>query len=178
MTEEYVILVDQNDRELGYMPKNEAHLKAQLHRAISVFVLNDEGHWLLQRRALTKYHSAGLWTNTCCTHPLPNESNIDAASRRLQQEMGMQCELREIFHFIYKEQLDNQMTEYELDHVFIGYSNDMPQPNTMEVMEYKYIPIDQLISDIEIRPMNYTVWFKKIVKQVASHILELKQIVT
>lgn len=170
MLEELVVLVDHNDREVGLMPKTEAHQKAMLHRAISVFVFNTDGQWLIQRRALSKYHSAGLWTNTCCTHPLPNETNVEAANRRLMQEMGMSCELSEIFNFIYKEKLDNELTEYELDHVFIGISDVTPVPNAAEVMDYKYVLVDEILKHIQESPSEYTVWFKKIVDQVAAHV--------
>lgn len=170
MTEDLVVLVDKNDRQVGLMPKTEAHQKAMLHRAISVFVFNSQGHWLIQRRALSKYHSAGLWTNTCCTHPLPDETNVEAANRRLLQEMGMQCELTEIFDFIYKEKLDNELTEYELDHVFVGYTDTKPIPDPSEVMEYSYVPVEKILEHIDQAPLEYTVWFKKIVEQVAAHV--------
>jgi isopentenyl-diphosphate Delta-isomerase len=166
MMEELVILVDERDIKLGLMPKTEAHRKALLHRAISVFIFNSNGEWLLQRRALTKYHSSGLWTNTCCTHPLPNETSIDAANRRLSQEMGMQCSLKELFSFTYKEVLDNELTEHEFDHVFIGITDNVPQINTDEVAEYKYLKYSNLNLDIKKNPTHYTVWFKKIVERV------------
>jgi len=173
MEEELVILVDDHDNEIGLMPKTEAHKKALLHRAISVFIFNSNGDWLLQRRALTKYHSAGLWTNTCCTHPLPNEINFDAANRRLKQEMGMQCSLKELFSFTYKEALDNELTEYEFDHVFIGITDNIPQINTAEVAEFRYFKSSELSLDIKKNPDNYTVWFKKIIERVNR--LKLKE---
>jgi len=163
---EKVILVDEYDTPLGEMEKLEAHKKALLHRAISVFIFNSNGEWLLQRRAFNKYHSAGLWTNTCCTHPLPSETNIDAANRRLMQEMGMQSSLKELFRFTYKEALDNELTENEFDHVFIGISNFIPRINPKEVAEFKYINYKHLTLDIKKNPSDYTVWFKKIVEQV------------
>jgi len=168
---ENVILVDELDNPTGSIEKMEAHRKALLHRAISVFVCNTKGEWLLQRRALTKYHSNSLWTNTCCTHPFPGESNIAAANRRLKQEMGMKCELKEIFSFTYKELLDNELTEYEFDHVFFGITDDLPQINTSEVMEWKYIVFADLKKDILQNKENYTVWFMKIVEQtnIAIH---------
>jgi isopentenyl-diphosphate delta-isomerase len=171
MEEELVILVDKKDNEIGVMPKAEAHRKALLHRAISVFIFNSEGEWLLQRRALDKYHSAGLWTNSCCTHPLPNESNIDAANRRLRQEMGMQCQLEEIFSFTYKEALDNELTEHEFDHVFMGITNFIPRINPKEVAEFKYVTYSSLINDIAANPSQYTVWFKKIIERVQQDLL-------
>jgi len=169
--EEDVILVDENDNEIGLMPKTEAHKKALLHRAISVFIFNSNGEWLLQRRALTKYHSGGLWTNACCTHPLPYESNMEAANRRLEQEMGMLCPLNELFSFKYKEALDNDLTEHEFDHVFIGITNLFPCINSIEVAEFKYIKFSDLELDIKNTPDNYTVWFKQIYFQVYQHYL-------
>jgi len=174
MIKEYVILVDKNDNELGTMDKLEAHNKALLHRAISVFILNANGEWLLQRRALHKYHSNGLWTNTCCSHPYPGETSMDAAHRRLREEMGMKAELKEIFSFIYKEALDNQLTEYELDHVFVGESNEHPSINTNEVLEWKYISYDDLAVSVIKNPHDYTVWFRKIVKRVNQHLNQKK----
>jgi len=170
MKEEFVILVDNEDNEIGIMEKIEAHKKALLHRAVSVFICNSKGEWLLQRRAKTKYHSNSLWTNTCCTHPYPNETDLESAKRRLLQEMGLKCELNEIFSFIYKEKLDNKLTEYELDHVFLGTTNDIPNINLDEVMEWKYISYKDLVLDIKQNPDNYTVWFKKIVEKVNLNI--------
>lgn len=166
--EENVILVDDNDNQIGLMAKTEAHKKALLHRAISVFIFNSEGEWLLQRRAFSKYHSAGLWTNTCCTHPLPNENNQDAANRRLKEEMGMHGSLKELFSFTYKETLDNELTEHELDHVFVGITDLIPTINTDEVAEFKYIKHDSLTLDIKNNPSHYTVWFKKIIERVSN----------
>jgi len=163
---ENVILVDEQDNEVGLMEKIEAHKKALLHRAISVFIFNSNGDWLLQRRASNKYHSGGLWTNTCCTHPLPNETNLEAANRRLSQEMGMQSELLELFSFTYKEPLDNELTEYEFDHVFIGFSDFLPNINLKEVADYKYIHYKELDTDMHINPNDYTVWFRKIYEKV------------
>ncbi len=164
--EENVILVDENDNEIGLMAKTEAHKKALLHRAVSVFIFNSAGEWLLQRRALAKYHSGGLWTNTCCTHPLPNENNMDAANRRLKQEMGIQCSLTELFSFTYKEALDNDFIEHEFDHVFVGVTDEKPNNNLDEVMEWKYMSFCDLSDSIDQIPENYTVWFLKIVEQV------------
>lgn len=163
-----VILVDENDRQVGIMEKMEAHRKAYLHRAISVFIVNKKGEWILQRRASEKYHSGGLWTNTCCTHPQPGESDLEAANRRLMQEMGIETELKEIYHFIYKEELDNNLTEYELDHVFIGETNTFPVPDPVEVSEWKAVKFQDLKKDIITNPGNYTVWFKKIFSEVSE----------
>ena len=166
MREEAVILVDEKDNEIGLISKTEAHKKALLHRAISVFIFNSKGDWLLQRRAFTKYHSGGLWTNSCCTHPFSNETNIDAANRRLRQEMGMQCPLTELFSFTYKEALDHELTEYEFDHVFIGITDYIPRINSNEVSEFKYIKFKDLTHDMKKNPSHYSVWFKKITERV------------
>ncbi len=169
---DFVILVDKNDNDIGRAEKLEAHRKAQLHRAISVFICNTKGQWLLQRRALNKYHSKGLWTNTCCSHPFPGETNLAAAHRRLMQEMGLSCELSEIFCFTYKEKLDNGLTEHELDHVFVGITDEKPSINANEVKEWKYIGYSALKNEIEGTPENYTVWFKKIFEKVNLHLRE------
>jgi len=166
MTEVSVILVDEQDRQIGLMKKTEAHKKALLHRAVSVFILNQKGEWLLHRRAFGKYHSSGLWTNTCCSHPLPGETTIEAANRRLNEEMGLQCKLNELFNFTYKEPLDNGLTEHEFDHVFSGISDDTPIINPAEVIEYKYFKYIELQNDVESNPGNYTVWFRKIFERV------------
>lgn len=169
--QDYVILVDENDNETGTMQKMEAHQKALLHRAISVFICNSNGEWLLQKRALQKYHSNGLWTNTSCSHPFPGESNLEAANRRLFEEMGIKAGLTEIFTFIYKEQLDNELTEHELDHVFFGISDVEPEINPDEVEDWKYISFNDLEADVKKNPKNYTVWFLKIFNKVNEHAL-------
>lgn len=164
---EKVILVDKDDRVIGEMEKLEAHRKALLHRAVSVFIFNSENQLLLQRRAHSKYHSPGLWTNTACTHPRLSENAKDAAIRRLREEMGMDVnELTYLFSFIYKEKLDNDLTEHELDYVFIGYSDVVPVPNPMEVSSFEYVKSEVLLQHIRNNPDNYTVWFKKIIEQV------------
>lgn len=165
-----VILVDNADMETGTMDKMEAHQKAVLHRAVSVFIFNTNGEWLIQQRAKEKYHSNQLWSNACCTHPMPGEGDIEAAKRRLMEEMGIRCELKEIFSFIYKEDLDNELTEHELDHVFIGVSDTPPQPNPAEVMNYQYISKENLMNELKEAPEKYTVWFRKIVSQVQQHL--------
>ncbi|MGV8962528.1 MAG: isopentenyl-diphosphate Delta-isomerase [Candidatus Saccharimonadaceae bacterium] len=170
MMEEKVVLIDENDIEVGTMPKMEAHQKALLHRAISVFIFNEKGEWLLQRRALSKYHSSGLWSNAACTHPRPNESYLKAAERRLLEEMGLQCELTDLFNFIYKEKLDNELTEHELDHVFIGYSEEVPNFNAEEVCDFKYIDFDELANDIREQADKYTYWFKHVYENVQKHL--------
>jgi isopentenyl-diphosphate delta-isomerase len=170
LVEERVVLVDENDCELGTMEKMEAHQKALLHRAISVFIINSEGEWLLQRRALHKYHSSGLWSNSACTHPRPGETYLEAAHRRLKEEMGMECELKDLFNFIYKEKLDNELTEHELDHVFVGYSDEIPNFNPDEVCDYKYISFNDLKYDIHANPNEYTFWFKHVMENVQKHL--------
>lgn len=170
MIDNFVILVDSDDNQIGVSEKMEAHRKALLHRAVSVFICNTKGEWLLQRRALSKYHSNGLWTNTCCSHPFPNETNIDAAKRRLMEEMGMESELTELFSFTYKEVLDNELTEHECDHVFFGITGQRPTINLDEVMEFKYITFSDLQKDIELNPNYYTVWFKMIFERVKLNI--------
>ncbi|PVX49215.1 isopentenyl-diphosphate delta-isomerase [Balneicella halophila] len=168
---EKVILVDNKDNSIGEMEKIEAHSKALLHRAVSVFIFNSNNQLLLQKRALSKYHSPGLWTNTACTHPRPNENTKDAAIRRLQEEMGMSVdELTKTFDFVYKEKLDNELTEHELDHVFIGFSDNEPVPNASEVCEFKYVDKETILQQIQSYPNDYTVWFKKIIEQVLAHI--------
>ena len=158
---EEVILVDSNDVELGTMEKMEAHRNGgTLHRAFSVFVFNTKGELLLQRRAHHKYHSGGLLTNTCCSHPRPGETVIEAGNRRLREEMGMECKLVELFSFEYKADLDSGMTEWELDHVLIGLSDVEPVINPEEVDEYLYMPLDEIDKNLKENPSNYTEWFK------------------
>lgn len=158
--EEQVILVDEQDNPIGLMPKIEAHERALLHRAFSVFVFNENGDLLLQQRAASKYHSPLLWTNTCCSHPRDGESNIEAGKRRLQEEMGFSCDLEEVFWFIYKAPFDNGLTEHELDHVLIGQFNGEPVINKNEVALYKWMSLSEIKKDIELHPENYTAWFK------------------
>lgn len=160
MLEEKVILVDENDNPMGLMNKMEAHEKAVLHRAFSVFVLNDANEIMLQQRAKQKYHSPLLWTNTCCSHQREGETNIEAGKRRLQEEMGFVTELKELFHFIYKAPFDNGLTEHELDHVMVGYFNEMPNINKEEVEDWKWMKIEEVKLDMLENPEVYTVWFK------------------
>ena len=163
--EEMVILVDKNDNQLGLMEKIEAHKKAVLHRAFSVFILNDNNELLLQRRALSKYHSPGLWTNTCCSHPRDGESVINAGIRRLREEMGFETEINNLFSFIYKAEFDNGLTEHEFDHVLLGRYNKTPLINKLEVSDWKWTNIEFLKKDVVINPDLYTVWFKIIFQQ-------------
>ncbi|MGB0274346.1 MAG: isopentenyl-diphosphate Delta-isomerase [Flavobacteriaceae bacterium] len=163
--EEQVILVDKQDNPIGLMPKMEAHEKGVLHRAFSVFILNNKGELMLQQRALHKYHSPGLWTNTCCSHQRNGESNIAAGQRRLREEMGFVAELREVTSFIYKAPFDNGLTEHELDHIMIGQYNDEPNINPEEVADWKWMSVDAVRNDINIHPEKYTAWFIIIFEQ-------------
>ena len=165
MMEEQVILVDRNDKQIGLMPKMEAHEKALLHRAFSVFVFNDKNELLLQQRAKEKYHSPELWTNTCCSHQRDGENNIEAGKRRLKEEMGFDCELEEVFSFIYKAPFDNGLTEHELDHVMIGYYSKDPEINPEEVAGYNWMKLEDVKIDMEKHPEKYTEWFKIIFKE-------------
>jgi len=165
MKEEQVILVNEKDEQIGLMPKMEAHEKACLHRAFSVFVFNDQNEMLLQQRASDKYHSPSLWTNTCCSHQRDGETNIAAGKRRLEEEMGFVCELKEVFWFVYKAPFDNGLTEYELDHVMVGHYNEDPVINKDEVESFKWMPLEHVKKDIKLQPEIYTEWFKIIFKE-------------
>ena len=167
---EEVILVDTNDVALGTMPKMEAHEKAILHRAFSVFILNKEGQLMLQQRALSKYHSPGLWTNTCCSHQRLGETNIEAGTRRLQEEMGFKTPLKELFSFVYKATFDNGLTEHEFDHVILGYYDSEPIINHEEVTNWKWMNLEEIIKEIKTTPDNYTAWFKIIFDRFYNHI--------
>lgn len=170
MKEEEVILVDTNDRPLGTMPKMEAHEKAVLHRAFSVFILNKKGELLLQQRAWEKYHSPGLWTNSCCSHQRKGESNLEAGYRRLQEEMGMEADLKELFSFIYKAPFDNGLTEHELDHVLLGYSDSDPNINPDEVAAFRWAPLETIAAEMQADPDQFTAWFKIIFDRFYSYI--------
>ena len=146
--QEYVVLVDANDNPIGLMEKMEAHVKAELHRAFSIFIFNTKGEMLLQQRAFSKYHTPGLWTNTCCSHPRHEESLEQATSRRLKEEMGMTCEIKEAFHFTYKADVSQGLIEHEIDHVFIGITDDTPVINTDEVASWKYDTMENVRQDI------------------------------
>ena len=157
---EMVILVDKHDNQLGLMEKIEAHKKAVLHRAFSVFILNDNNELLIQQRALSKYHSPALWTNTCCSHPRDGESVLDAGARRLKEEMGFETKLDSLLSFVYRAKFDNGLTEHEFDHVLFGYYNDDPSINKLEVMDWKWVNLDFLKNDIITSSELYTIWFK------------------
>lgn len=160
MQETHLVLVNERDEPLGTMEKMEAHRKALLHRAFSVFIFNSEGEMLLQQRAFSKYHSGGLWTNTCCSHPYPGETPIEAASRRLMEEMGFTTSMEKIFDFVYKKELDNELTEHEFDHVFVGQYEGLIQPNPEEVVDYKYLSMEEITTRMEEQPEAFTVWFQ------------------
>ena len=160
MSIEKVILVDENDNQVGLMPKLEAHQKGLLHRAFSIFIFNSKYELLLQKRASSKYHSGGLWTNTCCSHPREGEDTLDAANRRLIEEMGIETSLRKVHDFIYKAELDNNLTEHEFDHVFYGIYNEDPIINKDEADDFKWIDMDSLNEDIITNGDKYTIWFK------------------
>lgn len=171
MIEEQVVLVNEHDEPIGLMPKMEAHEKAILHRAFSVFVLNDRKEIMLQQRAAHKYHSPLLWTNTCCSHQRAGETNLQAGLRRLNEEMGFETPLKELFHFIYKAPFDNGLTEHEFDHVMIGYYQNEPLINPEEVASWKWMSIEDIRIDILHNPQLYTVWFK-IIFEKFYHYLE------
>jgi isopentenyl-diphosphate delta-isomerase len=160
-----VILVNEFDEEIGSMEKLEAHQKGLLHRAFSVFVFNSKKELLLQKRALGKYHSEGLWTNTCCSHPSPNETIENAAVRRLKEEMGYSCTVIKTFSFIYDVALDNELIEHELDHVVIGISDENPVLNPAEASDFDWKSIDSIKNEMDLFPENYTSWFKIILNE-------------
>jgi len=172
--EEFVILVDENDRQTGVCEKLEAHRKGLLHRAFSIFLFNSKGEVLLQQRAVEKYHTGGLWTNACCSHPRPDEKQEDALQRKLFQEMGVNCPLTKIFQFTYSAKLDNGLTENELDYVYVGEFDSDPNPNPAEVQAWKYISLNQLKKEIEENGDQYTPWFKMLMPKVEEHYASLK----
>ncbi|WP_036155919.1 isopentenyl-diphosphate Delta-isomerase [Maribacter forsetii] len=173
MKEEQVILVNQDNEQIGTMAKMEAHEKALLHRAFSVFITNEKGDIMLQQRAASKYHSPLLWTNTCCSHQREGESNIDAGKRRLQEEMGFQAELKELFSFIYKAPFDNGLTEHEYDHVMLGSFNSEPNINPDEVEAWKWMSPEAVKEDISNNPNEYTAWFKIIFDKFYEHLFNM-----
>ena len=164
-----LILVDENDNELGVLDKLSVHQQGLLHRAFSVFVFNPEDELLLQQRADEKYHSAGLWSNTCCSHPRKGENMTDATNRRLDEEMGLQCDLEFEFSFIYKFEFENGLTEHEFDHVYFGKTGVRPIPNPTEVKAYKYLTLQNLEKEIKINPQDYSAWLKICLPKVLEH---------
>lgn len=165
-----VILVNEKDEQIGVMEKIEAHEKALLHRAFSVFVFNEKNELMIQQRALEKYHSPGLWTNTCCSHQREGESNIAAGRRRLQEEMGFTTDLKETISFIYKAPFDNGLTEHEYDHILVGEFHQDPNPNPEEVADWKWMSLEAIKKDMEAHPEVYTEWFKIIFDKYYSTI--------
>lgn len=165
MQQEQVILVNESDEPIGEMEKMLAHEQGVLHRAFSVFIFNAKGEVLLQQRALSKYHSPGLWTNTCCSHPRPGETTEQAAHRRLKEEMGFDCTLQNKFSFIYKVQFDNGLYEHELDHVYTGVYEEEPSINPDEVNTFKWMKWEQLLEDVNNNMADYTFWLRQILEQ-------------
>jgi len=165
-----VILVDSKDQEIGVLEKLKAHQTGALHRAFSVLIFNSKGEILLQKRADSKYHSGGLWTNACCSHPIPGESTQDAAERRLSEEMGITLRPDFAYKFIYKAMLDNDLTEHEYDHVFLGYFDGEPILNCQEASDWKYMNMNELKADVAKHPDHYTVWFKIILDNLDEYI--------
>lgn len=170
MMEEHVVLVNTLDQNEGTMEKMEAHREGRLHRAFSVFILNSRGELLLQQRAHHKYHSGGLWTNTCCSHPREGEDTIDAGKRRLVEEMGMQCQLEKGFDFIYRSELDGGLVEHEFDHVLFGMSDLTPTPNPEEVAGYRYVSFADLRLEMSANPEGFTTWFRICFERAADHL--------
>ncbi|MDO5570426.1 MAG: isopentenyl-diphosphate Delta-isomerase [Bacteroidales bacterium] len=165
-----VVLVDALDNIIGYQEKNLAHINGSLHRAVSVFIFNSKGEWLLQRRSFSKYHSPGLWSNACCTHPFPGESNLQAAKRRVKEELGMEINVEERFRIIYDFSLDNGMREHELDTIYIAVCDKTPMINKDEIHEYRYITLAQIEKKLSNEPFSFTCWFKQIFRRVDFNI--------
>ena len=171
MKEEQVVLVNENDEEIGLMPKQEAHEKGVLHRAFSIFIFNKKNELMLQQRAVHKYHSPGLWTNTCCSHQRYGETSLQAGKRRLFEEMGFNTDLKETTSFIYKAPFDNGLTEHELDHILVGNFEEKPQINEAEVASWKWMHLEEVKKDIQNNPEIYTAWFKIIFDKFYNHLL-------
>jgi len=167
---EEVVLVNIDDSVVGKMDKLEAHKKGLLHRAFSILIFNSKNEFLLQKRASGKYHSGSLWSNTCCSHPRPDEELIDAANRRLKEEMGLSASLKSIYSFIYKIDFHDGLSEHELDYVIVGFTDELPLLNKEEASDWKYLSYYDLIKDIEMHPDSYTYWFKMIVENIGNHI--------
>jgi isopentenyl-diphosphate delta-isomerase len=166
---ERVVLVDEHDRELGSAEKLSVHADGRLHRAFSVFVFGRKGHLLLQRRAEAKYHSGGLWTNTCCGHPRPFEPVLEAAHRRLREEMGFDCPLQSMLHFVYQSQLENGLCEHELDHVLVGRFDGWPIPNPAEADDWCWVDVRVVMQDARVHPERYTTWFPLALEKLSEH---------
>lgn len=170
-----VILVDVNDRETGVMEKLEAHRQGVLHRAFSVFIFNSRGEMLIHQRAAGKYHGAGLWTNACCSHPLPGEKLENAVARRLLQEMGMYCKVKKVFDFVYRAEVENGLIEYEFDHVYVGMTDADPVPDKSEVQAWAWRSPDEILDELYAEPERYTVWFAKAFPKVLQTIKKNKE---
>lgn len=168
-----VVLVDAHDVPVGLAEKLEAHQQGWLHRAFSVFVFDSDGRLLLQQRNVDKYHSGGLWSNTCCSHPWPEEPVAEAAQRRLREEMGFQCPLQPAFRFTYRAVLSDTMIEHEYDHVFIGHATPEVRPDANEVQDWTWIAPDVLLDDMAAHPERYTAWFRMCVERVLRHAHQL-----
>ncbi len=162
---ETVILVDSNDQQVGVEEKLAAHRRGVLHRAVSVFVFDQNRRLLLQRRAPGKYHSPELWSNTCCGHPRPGETSLAAAERRLREEMGIGCALEPAFSFIYRADLGGGLIEHELDHVFVGRYEGEPMPDPREVGEWRWVDLEEVSTDVVDCPEAYTVWFRLLMRE-------------
>jgi len=173
---ELLILVDENDNEIGLMEKMPAHLSGRLHRAFSVFIFNSNGELLLQQRADNKYHSGGLWTNTCCSHPIDGEDINATIKKRLKEEMGMECDMQYQFSFIYKADLGNGLIEHELDRVYIGTSDKKPVLNPAEAKDWKYISPDDLQAAIKSHPENFSAWLKICLPKLINKMKENKSV--
>lgn len=167
--EDQVILVDESDRQVAVTGKMDAHRTGRLHRAISAFVFDSAGRLLLQKRAAAKYHSGGLWSNTCCSHPRPNEGSTPAARRRLREEMGIDCALSEVFSFIYRVEFANGLIEHEYDRVFFGRFDGDPSPDPQEAEEWKWVDMAQLSADVKMRPECYSFWLGACLDRVLAH---------
>lgn len=155
-----LILVNERDEPIGEMEKMEAHHVGALHRAFSVFIFDEKGRMLLQQRAKTKYHSPGLWTNTCCSHPQPGEDTLQSATKRLKEEMGFETKLSPLFTFTYRAEFENGLIEHEFDHVFVGTYSGKVSPNPDEVMSYRFQTIEEIASELKSHPGNFTAWFR------------------
>lgn len=172
--EELLVLVNEKDECVGTMEKMEVHRKALLHRAFSVFLFNAKGEMLLQQRAFSKYHSGGLWTNTCCSHPRPDETPVEAAKRRVLEELGIEADAAPAFSFIYRAELDNDLTEHEFDHVLIGNYDGPVYPNTDEVHDHAFSPMDTLRTSLAAEPHKYTAWFRIAFPMLEEYLLNNK----
>lgn len=168
-SEDQIILVDKNDVQIGMMGKLEAHKKGLLHRAFSILIKNSNGEVMLQKRAIGKYHSGGLWTNTCCSHPRVGEELATATHRRLKEEMGFDCELKELITFTYHANLDHGLKENEFLHVYVGEYNDDPIVNPEEADDWKWVSLNELKRDVAEHPDNYTYWFKIVLKKMEEN---------